>query len=247
MSDKTIWKKALGLFVEFEDDQVHAADPDDMQAVMSETREALNRIEESPSPSAEQFVAGAGGGVPISSVVPNYIAHEEVEAALESQQSQGESPDFAALYDKVCKSSISIFKVEEILSQPELQSLPRETRAKAAAVALRAMGSSIAEVIQDAYYKDQVLDQAELSQRQRVQAQRDQNEAAIKTLQQEVDEFLKIKNVEIESLRENSLKSELQLQSWVEAKLKEERRIFDILGHFVETDAENITLGENHP
>ena len=246
MSDKSIWKKALGLFVEYEGEANTAQDPDDMQSVMAETRQALNRLDASPP----SVTPGSPSGAPLSSVVNNYIPMEEVEAALDAHNNDTnstETQDFAALYDKVCKSSISVFKVEEILSQPELQSLPRETRAKAAAVALRAMGSSVAEIVQDAYFKDQVLDQAELTQRQKLQSQRQDNEAKIKAVQQEVDDFLKEKNAEIESLRDQNLKSDLQLQSWIEGKLKEERRIFDILSHFVETDAENITLGENHP
>jgi len=242
MSDKSIWKKALGMFVEFEGESHAVADPNDMQAVMSETRQALQRLDASPP-----ITPPEGSPPPLSSVINNYIPQEDVEAVLDAQEASGQTPDFAALYDKVCKSSISIFKAEDILQQPELQSLPRETRAKAAAVALRAMGSSVAEIVQDAYFKDQVLDQAELSQRQKSQAQRQANEAQIKVVQAEVDAYLTAKNAEIEALRDSNLQSDLHLQSWIEAKLREERRIFDILSHFVESDAENITLGENHP
>lgn len=240
MSDKSIWKKALGLFVEFEGGIPAAvSDPSDMGSVMAETRQALNKLDskkQTPTTSA-----------PLSSMVNNYIPQEDLEKALADQSQSANATSFDMLYDQVCKSSISIFKVEDILIQPELQSLPRETRAKAAAVALRAMGSSVEEVIQDAYLKDQALDQAELTQRQKVEARKLKNDEKIKGVQVEVDSFLKAKNAEIEFLRDENLKIELKLQAWIESKLKEERRIFDVLSHFVADDTANITLGENHP
>lgn len=239
MSDKSIWKKTLGFFVEFEDEKVKPVDnPENMESVMAQTRQSMKDLEaELAAPPQPQ---------PASEIVPNYVPKEAVKALLD-QQSGADVPDFSALYDSVCKSHIHVFKVEEILAQPELQNLPKETRAKAAAVALRAMGSSVEEVIQDAYLKDQALDQAELMQRQQSHELKQENESRISAIQQEVDAFLKAKNSEIETLREQNYQADQELHRWIEAKLQEEKRIHNILGHFVADDSANITLGENLP
>lgn len=242
MADKSIWKKTLGFFVEFEDTDVKPVqDPANMDAVMAETRKSMKAMDAPPASPPPKTPAPAA----LSSVVSNYIPKEAVKEALAGQQGTDAAPDFEPLYLSVCNSVISVFKVEEILNQPELSNLPKETRAKAAAVALRAMGSSVEEVIQDAYLKDQALDQAELMQRQQMQDQKQNNESRIAAIQQEVDTFLKAKNTEIEALREANYRTDQELHRWIEAKLAEEKRIFQILSHFVSDDAANITLGEN--
>lgn len=232
--DKSIWKKTLGFFVEFDDGQVQPVqDPQNMESVMAETRKSMKGSEASSQPLRKQ---------PMAKVVDNYVPKDAVKEAL-ADQGDGQ-PDFEPLYRTVCNAPISVFKVEDILNQPELANLPKETRAKAAAVALRAMGSSVEEVIQDAYLKDQALDQAELMQRQQNQDDKQRSDERIAKIQQEVDAFLKAKNQEIEQLREASYQQDQALHRWVQAKLAEEKRIFQILSHFVADDTANITLGE---
>lgn len=241
MAGKGIWKKALGLLVEFDDEPAKTADPENMPDVMAQTRQALDKLEQKPA------VVSPPPQAPLSSLVPNYVSQEAVAKALNQQGNQDEPVSFDNLYSSVSQSPVSVFKVEEILNQPELQNLPKDTRAKSVAVALRVMGSSVEDIIQDAYLKDQALDQAELLQRQQSQQQKDQAEAQIQAIQKEVDEFLKVKHAEIELLREENFRCSQALQAWIEAKLKEEKRIFDILSYFVADDSANITLGENQP
>lgn len=241
MADKAIWKKALGYFVEFEDEPAVKADPENMPDVMTQTRQALDKLEQKSAVTAPPPQA------PLSSLVPHYVSQEAVAQALNQQDSQSGSISFDQLYASVSQSPVSVFKVEEILSQPELQNLPKDTRAKSVAVALRVMGSSVEDVIRDAYMKDQALDQAERLQRQQTQQKKDQNETQIQAIQKEVDEFLKGKHAEIELLRDENFRCTQSLQAWIEAKLKEEKRIYDILSYFVADDAANITLGENPP
>lgn len=245
MADQSIWKKTLGMFVEFEDDQVPQVESsDDLEAILAQSQAAL---------------ANLGGDVPsstegkepkqISSFVGSYVSNDEVSEAIENDKPvvEGESVDFAALYEAVCEQKVSIFQVKEILDQPELSSLPKETKAKAAAVALRAMGTSIEEVIQDAYQKDQALDTAELVKRQKAQTKKEENESKIAAIQQEVDDFLVKKNQEIDELRQSNLESDKQLHQWVNAKLEEEKNIYDIVAHFVSDEETEMTLGEVHP
>lgn len=241
MAGKGIWKKALGLLVEFDDEPAKTADPENMPDVMAQTRQALDKLEQNPAVVSPQPQA------PLSSLVPHYVSQEAVAKALNQQEHQDGPVSFDNLYSSVSQSPVSVFKVEEILNQPELQNLPKDTRAKSVAVALRVMGSSVEDIIQDAYLKDQALDQAELLQRQQSQQQKDQAEAQIQAIQKEVDEFLKVKHAEIELLREENFRCSQALQAWIEAKLKEEKRIFDILSYFVADDSANITLGENQP
>lgn len=241
MAGKGIWKKALGLLVEFDDEPAKTADPENMPDVMAQTRQALDKLEQKPA------VVVPPTQAPLSSLVPHYVSQEAVAKALNQQEHQDGPVSFDNLYSSVSQSPVSVFKVEEILNQPELQNLPKDTRAKSVAVALRVMGSSVEDIIQDAYLKDQALDQAELLQRQQSQQQKDQAEAQIQAIQKEVDEFLKVKHAEIELLREENFRCSQALQAWIEAKLKEEKRIFDILSYFVADDSANITLGENQP
>lgn len=241
MAGKGIWKKALGLLVEFDDEPAKTADPENMPDVMAQTRQALDKLEQNPAVVSPQPQA------PLSSLVPHYVSQEAVAKSLNQQDNQDGPVSFDNLYSSVSQSPVSVFKVEEILNQPELQNLPKDTRAKSVAVALRVMGSSVEDIIQDAYLKDQALDQAELLQRQQSQQQKDQAEAQIQAIQKEVDEFLKVKHAEIELLREENFRCSQALQAWIEAKLKEEKRIFDILSYFVADDSANITLGENQP
>ena len=242
MADKSIWKKTLGWFVEIEDGENQVSDPTDLDAILGETEKALASLQGTPvtPPPAK----------PVASVIKPYVSGDEVRQLVEQQPdlSEDEEISFQELYDTVTETGkTSVFVLEEILSAPELQSLPKETKAKAATVTLRAMGATVEDIVQDAYQKDRALDTAELVKRQKASEQKQTNEAQIQAIKQEVDAFLKEKDGEMETLREDNLNIDRQLNRWVQAKLNEEQRIRSIVSHFVSEENNQVTLGEVHP
>ena len=157
-------------------------------------------------------------------------------------------PDFVAVYKAAGiqdpAHGYTANKVLEILSSPDLANL--DSRAKAAALAgfLRMNPTGpvpIGDVVQDAVRRDQALDRFEDFLRTKLKARSEEKEKENARLQAEIDELLRKNREAMEANRRALEDEEARLAQWQLTKKAEERRLFEAVSPFVETNP--ITTG----
>jgi hypothetical protein len=134
-----------------------------------------------------------------------------------------------------------IDKVAEMVENKRLATLNREVKATAVLTALEAAGVSLADVIQDAVRRDQALDAFEAGKRQQLEALKSTNQASVAAIQQEIEDFLRQKNADIEALKtgtEQAIEAFAQLEA---RKRREEERLRTVVCYFVEPADNPIT------
>jgi hypothetical protein len=139
---------------------------------------------------------------------------------------------------RVADHGYGVEKVAEMLDNKRLATLTREVKATAVLTALEAAGVPLADVIQDAVRRDQALDAFEAGKKQALEELRADNQARVTAIQQEIEDFLREKNAEIEALKsgtEQAIEAFAQLEA---RKRREEERLRDVISFFV-TPAEN--------
>lgn len=157
-------------------------------------------------------------------------------------------PDFLAIYRAAGiqdpAHGYTAHKVLEILSSSDFANL--DSRAKAAALAgfLRMNPTGpvpIADVVQDAVRRDQALDRFEDFLRTKLKARTEEVEKENARLQSEIDELVRRNREAMESNRRALEGEEARLAQWQLTKKAEERRLFEAVSPFVETNP--ITTG----
>lgn len=158
-------------------------------------------------------------------------------------------PDFVAIYKAAGIQDpghgYTAHKVLEILSASDLANL--DSRAKAAALAgfLRMNPTGpvpITDVVQDAVRRDQALDRFEDFLRTKLKARTEAMEKENARLQAEIDELVRRNREAMEANRRALEEEEARLARWQLTKKAEERRLFEAVSPFVETNP--ITTGE---
>lgn len=157
-------------------------------------------------------------------------------------------PDFAAVYKAAGiqdpPHGYTANKVLEILSSPDLANL--DSRAKAAALAgfLRMNPTGpvpITDVVQDAVRRDQALDRFEDFLRTKLKARTEEMEKENARLQAEIDELVRKNREAMDKNRRALEEEESRFAQWQLTKKTEERRLFEAVSPFVETNP--ITTG----
>jgi hypothetical protein len=157
-------------------------------------------------------------------------------------------PDFMAIYKAAGIQDplhgYTAHKVLEILSSSDLANL--DSRAKAAALAgfLRMNPTGpvpIADIVQDAVRRDQALDRFEDFLRTKLKARTEEIEKENARLQQEIDELVRRNREKMDGNRRAIESEEARLAQWQLTKKAEERRLFEAVAPFVETNP--ITTG----
>jgi hypothetical protein len=173
----------------------------------------------------------------------------EVEPNEDGEDGGPGIPDFAAIYTaaKIQNPAhgYTAHKVLEILSSPHLANL--DSKAKAAALAgflqMNPTGPvPITDVVQDAVRRDQALDKFEDFLRTKLKARTEQMEKENARLQAEIDEIVRRNREKMDANRRDLEKEEARLAQWQLTKKAEERRLFDAVSPFVESNP--ITTGE---
>jgi len=158
-------------------------------------------------------------------------------------------PDFAMIYKAAGiqdpAHGYTAHKVLEILSSSDFANL--DSRAKAAALAgfLRMNPTGpvpITDIVQDAVRRDQALDRFEDFLRTKLKARSEEKEKENARLQVELDELMRKNREAMEANRRALEEEEARLAKWQLTKKAEERRLFEAVSPFVETNP--ITTGE---
>lgn len=181
------------------------------------------------------------------------------QAAAESKPAEGapegpgeiagmDIPDFAAVYKAAGiqdpAHGYTANKVLEILSSTDLSNL--DSRAKAAALAgfLRMNPTGpvpISDIVQDAVRRDQALDRFEDFLRTKLKARTEEMEKENARLQAEIDELVRKNRETMDKNRHALEEEEVRFATWQLTKKAEERRLFEAVSPFVETNP--ITTG----
>lgn len=158
-------------------------------------------------------------------------------------------PDFAMIYKAAGiqdpAHGYTAHKVLEILSSSDFANL--DSRAKAAALAgfLRMNPTGpvpITDIVQDAVRRDQALDRFEDFLRTKLKARSEEKEKENARLQAEIDELVRKNREAMDANRRALEDEEARLARWQLTKKTEERRLFEAVSPFVETNP--ITTGE---
>lgn len=177
------------------------------------------------------------------------IAAEEFEQlepkTVTSSQVPADVADFAAVYQEagieLPAHGYGVDKAAEMLQSKRLASLGREVKATAVLAALEAASVPIKDVIQDAVLRDKALDTFEALKGRELQELHAKTEARVQAVKEEIESFLRDKNVEMERLKqavEGADQAFLQLQT---RKRREEERLNDVVAHFLEGGQNPIT------
>jgi hypothetical protein len=167
------------------------------------------------------------------------------EKALPVKAAEGgaEIPDFAAVFKAAGITDpphgYSAYKVLEILSSPEFANL--DSKAKAAALSgflkMNPTGPvPITDVVQDAVRRDQALDKFEDFLRGKLKTRTEQIEKDNRDLQAEIDALALRNREKMETNRKALAAEEERFARWQVTKRIEERKLFDAVAPFVETN-----------
>jgi hypothetical protein len=132
-------------------------------------------------------------------------------------------------------------KVGEMLESKRLAPLGREVKAQAVMAALEAAQVSLRDVIQDGVLRDKALDAFEAAKEHELGGLKGQSEQRIQAIKDEIDEFLRQKNAEIEELKRAVDGAGSALTQLRTRKQREEERIHAVVAHFVEAADNPIT------
>jgi hypothetical protein len=233
-----------------------------LKEVLSKMR--LVEIDESPaSPAPAPAVRGAlpalgpgrprppvGKPVDIEDLLRSVPATPEIdEKTLKAESGGGDDvPDFPAIYKAAGISEpvhgYTAYKVLEIFASPGFAGL--DLRAKAAALTgflnMNPAGAvPVTEIVADAVRRDQALDKFEEFMRNKLAQRSAQVEKENSALQAEIDELIKKNREKMEANRLTLETEQAKIARWQIAKRAEERKLFDAVNPFVESNP--ITAG----
>jgi hypothetical protein len=186
----------------------------------------------------------------MNDVLKTAPARPKIDEAAASKA--GDVPDFPSIYQaagvKDPPHGFSAYKVLEIFSSPELESLDARAKAGALAGFLKMNPSGpvpIAHIIQDAVARDQALDGFEEFLRKKLDARREELDKDNAKLQGEIDEITRRNKEKMDANRRTLEAEKERFGTWQARKRIEERRLFDAVAPFVEENP--VTLGGAAP
>lgn len=155
--------------------------------------------------------------------------------------------DFTAVYAEagieLPAHGYGVDKAEEMLQNKRLAALSREVKATAVMAALEAAGAPVRDIIQDGVRRDTALDTFEAAKEAEMRDLQRQSGDRVKSIKDEIDEFLRSKNTEIEELKQATEAAEKAFSALQARKRKEEDRIHEVVAHFIEGADNPITAG----
>lgn len=198
----------------------------------------------SPAPGPPADIRDLLGSMPPAKEI------DEKALPVEPAEGGGGIPDFAAIFKSAGISDpphgYSAYKVLEILSSPEFANLDSKAKAAALSGFLKMNPSGpvpITDVVQDAVRRDQALDKFEDFLRTKMKARTEQIEKENRDLQAEIDALAMRNREKMDANRKALSEEEGRFARWQVIKRIEERKLFDAVAPFVETNP--ITTGSS--
>jgi hypothetical protein len=158
-------------------------------------------------------------------------------------------PDWNAVYREAGvhppPHGYGVDRVGEMLETKRFGSLDRDTKRKAILAALDAAGVSVRDVVQDAVMRDEALEAFETLKQREVEDQRGRTEGRMQTIQQELETVLRDSNAELDRLKRGGEESVRAFAQFQERKRGEERRLRQLLSHFVREEENPIPVSDS--
>jgi hypothetical protein len=264
-----VLRKLAELVVEFPDDppgaggsgKGKAAPDDDVLAQIERARAELDSVVSSkpgaggdrladgkfkpeaksqPPTAAAVKLGGAGSsGLPAGPGVGGAAAGSGI--ALPSLLTTAQVYERAGLAPK--EGDLNIFRIEQMLADPEMADLELSIRARTVKMTLKTMGKELHEILLDAAKRDQALDSYGQWLGEAVTQVEAQVQAANARLKEEIDEFIAKKNAEIDGNTALLAQAHSARQSFVQEKAREEERLFNIAAPFVAPGENPVVVG----
>jgi|GEM_PF-878206 len=205
------------------------------------------------SPASPRSPLAAASGPPndIRDLLSSMPPAKEIDVKslpAEPAEGGGGIPDFAAIFKSAGITDpphgYSAYKVLEILSSPEFANLDSKAKAGALSGFLKMNPSGpvpITDVVQDAVRRDQALDKFEDFLRTKMKARTERIEKENRDLQAEIDALALRNREKMDANRKALAEEEGRFARWQVIKRIEERKLFDAVAPFVETNP--ITTG----
>lgn len=142
------------------------------------------------------------------------------------------------------ESPCNVDELAKLMENPAVASQPLNVKIIAVNLALSAKGVSHEAPIADAVRRDRALDayQAMLDERARATEQR--NTLQVQQITQEVEEFLKRKQAEMDALREESNDAKRQALDFSVRREAEEQRLADLISPFLSGQPSPVSVGK---
>jgi Skp family chaperone for outer membrane proteins len=193
----------------------------------------------------------AAGSAPARPVHPRDIPAEEIQSPPPPPTARSnvamQVEDFGAVYDEagvaIPDHGYGVDKVGEMLQGKRLSQLSREVRATAVLAALEAAQVDVKDVIADAVRRDRALDAFEAAKERELHELREKSESRVRALRQEMEALLTKINAEIERLKAASEEADKAFAQLQIRKRREEERLHEVVGSFVEAPENPITAG----
>ena len=144
----------------------------------------------------------------------------------------------AGLADSQC----SVDELAKLLENPAVASHPMSVKVVAVNLALSAKGVRADVPIADAVRRDRALDAYQTMLDERARAAEQRNAAQIEQLTREAEEYLKLKQAEMEALRAESAEAKRQAADFAERRAAEEKRLAELISPFLEGKPSPVTV-----
>ncbi len=140
-------------------------------------------------------------------------------------------------------SPCSVDELAKLLENPSVANQPLNVKVIAVNLALTAKGVNHEVPIADAVRRDRALDAFQSMLDERARATEQRNSAQVQQLAQEVEEFLKRKQAEMDALRAESSEVKRQSLEFSVRREAEEQRLANLISPFLEGQPNPVTVG----
>ncbi len=145
----------------------------------------------------------------------------------------------------VTASPCSVDELAKLLESPTLANQPASVKVVAVNLALSAKGVTAETPVADAVRRDRALDAYQAMLAERANATEQRNQTRIQQLTQEVEEYLKRKQVEMDALRAEATAASRQSIEFSVRRESEEKRLADLITPFLEGKPNPVTVGND--
>jgi len=222
-------KSLLGFFVKVADD------------------EEVSAPAQKPEPRSQGPRVGPRVGDLIANEPAPKIAPPPVAARPDEADANLAEVPFDEIYQKagVPPSPCSIEELAKLLENPTIANQPMAIKVVAVNLTLSAKNVTTQEPIADAMRRDRALDAYQSMLAERVETIEQHNSARIQQISQEVEEYLKRKQAEMDALKSEIAAARTQAVEFSIRREIEEKRMADLITPFLEGKPNPITVGNS--
>lgn len=235
-------KSLLGFFVKIHDDEEETP----KQAPPQATKIAPPQTQNPPMPMPPMPVSAE---VAAQRRVSDLVANEPVpkfnQPKVNAQQENLATKAFEEIYKEsgANKSKCSVDELLDLMNSPTVAGQPMAVKVVAVNLALMAKGVKIDDYIADAVRKDRSLDAYQLMLNERATEIETKAKVSIENIQKEVEEYLKKKQQEMESVRSQASEASRQAVEFAISRQVEEQRLADAISPFLEGKPNPVSVG----